>query len=239
MIFTSCLISSRLLNCSCTCPTSWWRVTRVGLSPALLQKPLSCAQQGDKDAHWVQPQFWLHSWERHGTDRLWWKSSGLICAPPWTKVLPCNTTLWPHQKTEHCSRQGALGVESLLWFRQKNLPRTRCPKGVFGHSSSSEIRQFPPSLGPTDKQEQLHNVMEMQTCACQKVVLLLLQSRVAQGQAAVVHWGLNWMLHVAGGHRTLHTALSQPTPTIYRARSLAKKVNCMLCNHSVDKCVSF
>lgn len=42
------------------------------------------------------------------------------------------------------------------------------------------------------------------------------------------------MPHEAGGHRTLHAALSQPTPTIYRARGLAK-VSQMFCNHSIDK----
>lgn len=92
----------------------------------------------------------FHPWQGHGADRLWWKTSSLVCAPRWTKVLPCKTTLWPHQKTKHCSRQGAPGVEALPWLRQKNL-QEQCPKGVFGHRSSSETRQYPPSLGPRDK----------------------------------------------------------------------------------------
>lgn len=59
-----------------------------GLVSVALTKPLSCAQQEDKDAYWVQPKFWLCSWEGHGADRLWGRarvlyvhSLGLKCSP--------------------------------------------------------------------------------------------------------------------------------------------------------------
>lgn len=117
LAFNSYLIWSRLSNCRCTCPTSLWGVTRVGLSPALLPKPFTCAQQGDGTPAGYSPNFCFppgRCTEQAGFGGG--AQEGFVCA---SSQIKCNTTLWPHQKTKHCSRQGASVVEALLWLRQK------------------------------------------------------------------------------------------------------------------------
>lgn len=86
----------------------------------LLPKSLRCAQQGDRMPSGHSPNFCFipgRCTEQRGFGGR--AQEGLVHTSSWIKTLPCNRTLRPHQETKHCSRRGGLGVEALLWLRQK------------------------------------------------------------------------------------------------------------------------